>query len=313
MKAEFRKKISIIMTLSVLILGTCGLIPIKEVSADTPRLMVSDYSIDKEKIYPGDTFKITFTLKNNALNRVSNIKCKISSDNGQFLPVNSPGTAYIDEIYGEEEETLSFTLKADKGLKENAYKITIKTEYENWNGSYENVDEIYIPVSYEARAKIYGAYIIEEDIRLGDNIEIVASVNNIGNSDIYNVEAVCKGDNITQTDQFFGTIEVGKSANIDLITKTIALGRGDRINKLYVNYEDKDGNKYTDEYRLGVSGVINVMEQDYSDIITVKEGPEKKGEGTWYGIIFGIVVLCIVLFFIVRRIKYKRRISKEFE
>ena len=38
MKAEFRKKISIIMTLSVLILGTCGLIPIKEVSADTPRL-----------------------------------------------------------------------------------------------------------------------------------------------------------------------------------------------------------------------------------------------------------------------------------
>ncbi len=308
------KKRLLLFLFSVMIILSCVLCKeIKEVNADTPRLMVSLYSIDKEKIYPGDTFNLTFTLKNNALNRVSNIKCKISSDNAQFLPVNSPGTAYIDEIYGEEEETLSFTLKADKGLKENAYKITIKTEYENWNGSYENVDEIYIPVSYEARAKIYGAYIIEEDIRLGDNIEIVANVNNIGNSEIYNVEAICKGENITESNQYIGTIEVGKSANIDLITKTIALGRGDRINKLYVNYEDKDGNKYTEEYRLGVSGVINVMEQDYSDIITVKEGPEKKVNGIWISIIIGVLVLIVIGSLLVRRINYRRRISKEFE
>lgn len=303
------KRIKILMTLFCILL--CFIYSTSISKAETPRVMVSSYSLDKETIYPGDEFTLSFNLKNNSEYRVTNLKCTLSSPNAEFLPVKSVGTSYIDTIYGEEEESLSFKLKADASLKDAAYKLTIKTEYENYNGSYTAEDNIYIYVSLDASVSIAGVYIVEEEIKLGDNIEIMATINNTGKSEIYNVEAYVEGGNINKTNEYIGSIDAGKSSTLDIITKTTALQRGDRINKVYVTYKDKNGKEYKEEAMLGEYGVINVTAQDYSNSIVIKEKKKSPAKAV-------IIFLCITLamlitvYFIVKRIIYKRKLSKEF-
>ena len=111
--------------------------------AMTPRVMMTDYSLDKKDIYPGDTFSLSFKLKNTSKNTVMNFKCVVVSDKGEFLPSEGVGSSYVDEIAGEEEIELTFKLEAVKKLEEKTYSLKVKTEYEDWSGSYKSEDSMY--------------------------------------------------------------------------------------------------------------------------------------------------------------------------
>ena len=87
-----KKRISII-ALIITIIIVCGLSGVNSMAA-VPRVMLSDYKLSSEKIYPGDTFKLTFTLKNTSKVAVSNIKVTVSTEDGSILPDGNAGTVF---------------------------------------------------------------------------------------------------------------------------------------------------------------------------------------------------------------------------
>ena len=75
-------------------------------------------------------------------------------------------------------------------------------------------------------------------------------------------------------------------------------------NDLIITYEDIDGNKYTEKERLGN---ITVLEQDFSDIIQIKEDKTKHlTEANKAEIIIAAALLLVAILFIKRHIKRKK-------
>ena len=308
-----KKVIISILAAAVMILSVAA-IPRGGVDAATPRVMLTDYDLGGKDIYAGDTFNLKFKLKNTSKNKVMNMKCTVYSENGEFIPVDSAGTLYVAELEGEAETELSLDMQSMKNLKEKSYKLIVKTEYEDWAKSYKVEDTIYVPIRLKTEVKISETYIAEEEIRLGDNIEIISTVNNVGAADIYKVSAEVSGDCIANAECFVGNVQAGKNGNIDIITKATALGRNDRNNNVMtVTYEDVNGEVFTEEVQLGNDGKIDVIEQDYSDVIVVKEDDAKHlTDIEKLGIVIAAVVVVLVVLLILRRMK-KRKLEKDFD
>ena len=67
----------------------------EKVYADTPRVMLTEYSFSKDDIFAGDSFTLSFTLKNTYKYEIRNLKCTLTSEAGEFLPVGNAGTKYV--------------------------------------------------------------------------------------------------------------------------------------------------------------------------------------------------------------------------
>ncbi len=279
--------------------------------AATPRLMVSDYKVSGGAVVGGKEFDLKLTLKNTAAkNAVKNIKITVTTENGEFLPVDGAGTAYIENINATEEETITLKMKAIKGLQEKSYKVRIKTEYESSNGyEYKVEEEIFLPVTMEQRVAITELLVQGADAKIGDSVEITAKVNNMGEGSLYNVIATVKGDGIDEMSSFIGNVESGKSGSVDIITLASEVTNEASQTYLYVTYEDIDGNKQEMEQEIALS----ISTPVYDDLVMVKGEEKKSIDWTVVKWLVGtIVVVAVVAFFVIRRVRRKRKLLEEF-
>lgn len=283
-----------------------------QVNAATPRVMLSDYSIEEGSVTAGKEFTLKLTLQNTAAkSSVRNLKVSVSSENGEFLPTQGAGTAYLDKIDAASGAEFVFPMRAVDGLEEKSYKITIKTEYEDTGGNpYEVTDSIYLSITLEQRLSITDVYLAENNLELGDTVEICGTVNNLGAGTLYNVTAHIEGDNLAEQESYVGNIASGKSGSIDVLTKAdvISHNAGDK-NKLIITYEDKAGNVYSEECDFGVS----VAQPIYEDLEKIKDTPDVSGVVRQIVIILVIVAVIVLIIFIAyKRWKKKQKMLDEF-
>lgn len=281
------------------------------VQAATPRVMVSDYSIQEGSVTAGKDFTLTITLYNTSNKNVKNVKLSIGTESGEMLPVEGAGTAYVEQIDAESEKDITFKMKARDGLEEKAYKVTLKTEYENANGyEYTVEDSIFIPVSLDQRLSITDIFMAEASVQIGDVVEISAVVNNLGAGQLYNVSAEVKGDNIQDASTYVGNIESGKSGTIDVLTKADIVTEGDHTkNYLIISYEDKEGNIFTKEIEIAVM----VTKPIYENLEKVKEAADhSKTIKTVVTVVIIILVVAVVIYLLIKRQKRKQQILDEF-
>lgn len=296
-----------------LLLGIClGIVMLTNtVEAATPRVMVSDYQVQEGKVIGGKEFTLKVTLKNTASKAVKNVKLTLSTENGEILPVEGAGTAYISEIAADSEQEFTFKMKAISGLTEKSYKMTIKTEYES-NGGYEyTVDEsIFLPVVMEQRFSVTDVFMENADVQLGDTVEISAMVNNMGEGSLYNVVATVKGDNLEEMSSYVGNIEPGKSGMVDIITKASVVTAGDhKKNEIIISYEDKEG--VSAVYKEEI--YVNVTQPLYEKLEKVKTN--NKGAQTAKVIIEVVVAVIVVVggsILYMKRKKKKQQMLEEF-
>ena len=257
------------------------------VNAATPRVMVADYKIKEEDVISGKEFTLTITMQNTAKKAVKNMKVSIATENGELLPTDGAGTAYVAQIDAESTEDISFQMLAASGLEEKSYKLTIKTEYEGSNGYEYTVDEaIFIPVMQEQRISVTDIFLTESYVQLGDIVEISAEVNNMGAGMLRNVTAVASGDNIEEMETYVGNIESGKSGTIDLVTKACVVTGGEHQNNtITIAYEDQKGNKYEKEVDI----YVTVSQPVYEDLEKVKD------EKDYSDVVKKIVIIVVVV------------------
>lgn len=282
-----------------------------KVYAATPRVMVSDYEVKEGGVVAGEEFTLTLTLKNTAQKVVKNLKLTIYTENGELLPAEGAGTAYSEQIDADSEQNFSFKMKAINGLEEKAYKLSVKTEYENTGGfEYTVEDSLFIPVSVKNRIALTDFFTENVQVQLGDTVELTAEVNNLGDGTVYNVTAVVIGDNFEETQDFVGNIDSGKSAGIDILTKAVQVAEMDRMdNRVVVSYEDKEGNVYQEE----MSFQMVVVKPEYKNLEKVKEEPDTAT--LFRALLRGLavmVVIGIVILLCYRHKKHKQRLLEEF-
>lgn len=307
-------KFSLWKRFAVLVVCLCvGVLSrVAPLSAATPRVMVSDYTIKEGKVTAGKEFTLIVTLNNTSTkNTVKNLKLSLTSENGDLLPADGAGTAYVEQIDTDSETNLTFRMKARDGLEEKSYKLTLKTEYENTNGyEYSVEDNIFIPISLDQRLSVTDIFMAEDSVQIGDVVEISAVVNNLGAGQLYNVAAEVKGDNIQETGTYVGNIESGKSGTVDILTKADIVTEGDhKKNHLVITYEDKEGKVHKEEIQIEVL----VTKPIYENLEKVKEATDhSKAINTVVTVIVVILVIAAFIYLGVKRKKRKQQILDEF-
>lgn len=303
-----KKIISILICICLGIL--IGGAELTQVRAANPRVMVSNYSIEEGEVLAGQPFTLNITLKNTASSAVRNLKLTIATEQGELLPLEGAGTAYVAKIDANGEEQISFSMKAIDGLEEKSYKITLKTEYEGSNGVEYTVDEsVFIPVTLKQRVSVTDIFLPDSGLELGDTVEISASINNLGDGPLYNVTVQVSGENVEETRSYIGNIESGKSGILDVLTKASSISQIGDKNKLIISYEDRAGNLYKEEAEF----MVSVAQPVYENLELVKTTPDSTGMMKvilW--IIVGIAVLAAVVWLVIKRRKKKKSILEEF-
>ena len=149
----------------------------------------------------------------------------------------------------------------------------------------------------------------ESDVTLGDSIEIMGSVSNLGASTLYNVKAKIDTRFTSEGDVYIGNIEPGKNGSIDILANTTkTTGTGGEMGKLIVTYEDKSGNVTTLEENFSIS----VNAPVYTDIEKVKDVQKKDYSKMIIEIVAAVVVAALIVIWIIRRRKRKKEILEEF-
>ncbi|MGN0389510.1 MAG: COG1361 S-layer family protein [Wujia sp.] len=261
--------------------------------AAEPKVLVTAYSVTPETVVSGEEFSLSVTVMNTSKNKVRNMKVSVLSETGELYAVGNTGSTYVAELAGNSEQELTFAMCAASGLAEKSYKLTVKMEYEDGNGTpYTMEDVLYLPVVLKQRLSVTD--ILSDTVKVGDDVELSAKVNNLGEGSLYNVSAAIEGEHVQKQTTYIGTIESGKSGTIDLITKATHITDETEVlarDVLTITYEDKDGNVYTEKTDVWFS--IDTV--TYEDLETLKEAPEKSGISMQTWIVIGIFLLFAVL------------------
>ena len=279
------------------------------VEASQPKVMVVDYKIVQKEIIAGQTFDLAVTIKNTGSRYVDNLKISVTSDTGDIVPAEGAGNGFLEELSNGEESTFTFRLKAADGLAEKSYKLSVVNEYDDiWGNPYSATDVIYLPVKLEQRASITDIYMADDAV-LGDSVEVVAGVNNMGAGVLYNVRARLESKYLEENDTFIGNIEAGKSGSIDILTNAVATtaSTGD-MSKVIVTYEDKEGNE------TELEGIFKVTVESpvYDNVEKIKDDSQSSNRGLIYGIAAAVIVIAVGMVRAVRRHKRKKKILEEF-
>lgn len=272
-------------------------------SASEPKVMIIDYKVNPSEIKPGDSFSLSITLQNTANKRVKNMKVSILSEDGSILPDGSAGTTYISELAAETTEDIAFDMKAVAGLSEKSYKLTVRMEYEDtYDDSYTVEDTLYVPITLPTRISVT-ELMISPDSKIGDDAEITAVVNNMGDATVKNVIAYVEGKSIEAQSIYLGNIEPGKSGTIDLLTRTrmVTTSAPEAKGTLRIVYEDSLGNSHEEEQEI----YVYVRSTSFENLEVLKETKDT-GVNKNLIIIIAIAVLAAALL-VVKIIKLRKK------
>ena len=270
----------------------------------TPRLIVTGYDTNKDKIIAGDEFEITLHIKNTAKNtQLSNIQLQISAADNEFIPVSGSNTVYIEKIAADTEEDVVISLKAKSDLEAKPYTLDITLDYEDrYSVTFQETCKLTIPISQEMSISVTEQNITKSQVEVGAKTGISFSINNKGKNKINNVNVELTGANIEETTSYIGNIESGSTGYVDVNVVGAKEGEG-KITAI-ITFEDSEGNvaSRTEEFDIEVVAEAE-PDTEIEEAVTV----EKTNYMPY--IIIAVIVVIIIIITVVK----KRKDKEEFD
>lgn len=239
-----------------------GETPGGETTQTLPKLVVDSYSFSEEKIYAGETFTLTFTVRNTSNEEDTKsilLTMTNNAETGKLTPAEGSNTLYIDKLAKGESKTLSMSLATAPDTEAKAYELKLDFDYEGTKTRpatlAKGASSASIPVTVlqKIRLKIDDPTVDGEAME-GESVPVYFSLYNMGRSPIYNCMVTVEGDGLSLEDSVFqGTVAAGNSMRADLSVITATPGQID--GEIVISYEDALEEKM--EERLPLSIFVN--------------------------------------------------------
>ena len=303
-----------------------GETPGGETTQTLPKLVVDSYSFSEEKIYAGETFTLTFTVRNTSNEEDTKsilLTMTNNAETGKLTPAEGSNTLYIDKLAKGESKTLSMSLATAPDTEAKAYELKLDFDYEGTKTRpatlAKGASSASIPVTVlqKIRLKIDDPTVDGEAME-GESVPVYFSLYNMGRSPIYNCMVTVEGDGLSLEDSVFqGTVAAGNSMRADLSVITATPGQID--GEIVISYEDALEEKM--EERLPLSIFVNegfnpdanggMEDPGYIDQPTIggMDGPSA-GIPVWIWIALGAVVAAAI---VVAIILLKKKRAKTLE
>lgn len=289
-----------------------GETPGGETTQTLPKLVVDSYSFSEEKIYAGETFTLTFTVRNTSNEEDTKsilLTMTNNAETGKLTPAEGSNTLYIDKLAKGESKTLSMSLATAPDTEAKAYELKLDFDYEGTKTRpatlAKGASSASIPVTVlqKIRLKIDDPTVDGEAME-GESVPVYFSLYNMGRSPIYNCMVTVEGDGLSLEDSVFqGTVAAGNSMRAGLSVITATPGQID--GEIVISYEDALEEKM--EERLPLSIFVNegfnpdanggMDDPGFIDQPTIggMDDPSSSGTPVWIWIALGAVVAAAIV------------------
>lgn len=200
-----------------------------------PSLLWTATASSEEKIYAGEIFTLTFTVRNTSNEEDTKsilLTMTNNAETGKLTPAEGSNTLYIDKLAKGESKTLSMSLATAPDTEAKAYELKLDFDYEGTKTRPATLAKgassasIPVTVMQKIRLKIDDPTVDGEAME-GESVPVYFSLYNMGRSPIYNCMVTVEGDGLSLEDSFFqGTVAAGNSMRADL--SVITATRADR-------------------------------------------------------------------------------------
>ena len=241
------------------------------------------------------------------------------SDSPVFTTVNGSNSVVVNFLAPGASDTLTIKFSSSPTAEQRSYTITINEQYDS--PEFKNAKEavkIAVGLKQEARLNTGTIEVMPDAISVGEESNVMFSINNTGKVMLYNVNAVFEADSIQKNEAYVGNIEPGKSGNVDTMINGLAPTTDDGKVKLSITYEDENGKVSTveKEIQLMVNEDQSMDESNVDDTWNsddVQPEPSTTDKLKHLAIPVGIVgvVLATVILVVIRRKKKKAGMDDE--
>lgn len=288
------------------------------------RIIVDSFETDPAEIYAGQDFTLKVRMKNAsnsiaASNILFTFESETVSDSPVFTTVNGSNSVVVNSLAPGASDTLTIKFSSSPTAEQRSYTITINEQYDS--PEFKNAKEavkIAVGLKQEARLNTGTIEVMPDAISVGEESNVMFSINNTGKVMLYNVNAVFEADSIQKNECYVGNIEPGKSGNVDTMINGIAPTTDDGKIKLSITYEDENGKVSTveKEIQLMVNEDQSMDESNVDDTWNsddVQPEPSTTDKLKHLAIPVGIVgvVLAAVILVVIRRKKKKAGMDDE--
>lgn len=290
-----------------------------DTATSVPRIIVTGFETNPEKVHAGEQFELTVHLKNTSnKTAVSNIKVTLSSANNEFLPTSGSSTQFVRSMSCGATTDIVMKMEAQGSLEQKPYVLAVKCEYEGEkNAAYTADENISIPVFQEAKLKVTDLEVSPMSLETYSQANVMFNINNTGKSTLYNVQVCVDPDNksVQSDDSFVGNINPGNTGYADFMVTGIAPTQDDGKVKIIISYEDASGNPGTYETETEIFVYDAVYDEPIYDGEFTDPGmyEEPKAAFPWAIVIAGLVVVIVVIVVTVVVIKKKKKKALEEE
>ena len=288
------------------------------------RIIVDSFETDPAEIYAGQDFTLKVRMKNAsnsiaASNILFTFESETVSDSPVFTTVNGSNSVVVNSLAPGASDTLTIKFSSSPTAEQRSYTITINEQYDS--PEFKNAKEavkIAVGLKQEARLNTGTIEVMPDAISVGEESNVMFSINNTGKVMLYNVNAVFEADSIQKNECYVGNIEPGKSGNVDTMINGIAPTADDGKVKLSITYEDENGKVSTveKEIQLMVNEDQSMDESNVDDTWSsddIQPEPSTTDKLKHLAIPVGIVgvVLAVVILVVIRRKKKKAGMDDE--
>lgn len=295
-----------------------------ETTAALPKIVVDSYSFSSDKIYAGEDFDLTFTVRNTSNEEETKsilVTVTNNAETGKLTPASGSNTLYIDKLGKGESKTMTMSIATAPDTEAKAYEIKLEFDYEGTktrpatlsNG--QSSASIPVTIMQKIRLKIEDPTIDGEPME-GESVPVYFSMYNMGRSSIYNCMVTVEGDGLSMEESFFqGTVAAGSTMRADFSLITATPGQID--GEIVITYEDSLEEKMEERLPLSlyVSEAYNPDmypgEGDPNGMIDTMGGMEDPsasgGIPVWAWIVGGVVAAAAVVAVIIMLKKKRAR------
>lgn len=297
-------------TISIFVNVKKGLAPSAgdgEGAGSTPKLIVESYSISSDKIYAGETFDVTVTLRNTSSSEdIQNLQIgfKDTQEVAKLVPASGgSNTLYIKKIAKGDSVTEVISLQTAPDTEAKAYTLGLDFSYEGAsdNKAYTAGETIAIPILQKIRVKFDDPTIYDSEAWVGQSCGMYVRMYNMGKSSLYNCMIEVEGEGLEMEETYFGgNISSGSTMSADF--SVIPSVAGEIQGEVVITYEDVYGEP--SEERLPFTLMVNeevtfddpMMGMEGMDGMEVYDpGMEESGGGMpWWGwVLCGLGVVAL--------------------
>lgn len=104
-----------------------------ETTAALPKIVVESYSFSSDKIYAGEDFDLTFTVRNTSNEEDTKsilVTMTNNAETGKLTPAEGSNTLYIDKLAKGESKTMTMSIATAPDTEAKAYELKLDFDYE---------------------------------------------------------------------------------------------------------------------------------------------------------------------------------------